>query len=44
MSEPTASVHRRAAWPIPGSPRRREAQRSVFVGWQQRNERGGEQE
>jgi hypothetical protein len=41
-SEPTASEDRRAARPMPGSPRRREVQRSGFVGWQHRSERGGE--
>ncbi len=37
MSEPTASEHRRAARP-------EEHKRSVFVGWQVHNERGGERE
>ncbi len=43
MTEPTASKHRGAVRPEPGSPRKRAAKRNVFVGWQVRSERGGEE-
>jgi protein associated with RNAse G/E len=43
VSEPTASEHRRAVRPVPGSSRSRGGKRSDSVGWQVRSERGGEQ-